>query len=201
MAAFTELVADRGLRSVTVTDVVAHAGVSRAAFYSCFDDLTGCANAAYERFISVLLTRLAEAMDPSDHWHEFVESAIRAYLEALQADPVVARAMQIEMDAAGKPARIRRRRALRADRRRNRVATRAATPGGPLDRTAARRGTPRDRLRRPPARLRRTRKRRATPICSHWSSRQCNGRLPASKAPRASSRPARGLVARGYRMP
>lgn len=47
------------------------------------------------------------------HWHEFVESAVRAYLEALQADPVVARAMQIEMDAAGKRARLRRRQALR----------------------------------------------------------------------------------------
>ena len=112
MSAFTELVADRGLAEVSVTDVVAHAAVSRAAFYACFDDLAGCADAAYERFISVLLTRLAQAMDPTEHWHAFIESAVRAYLEALQADPVVARAMQLEMDAAGAPARLRRRRAL-----------------------------------------------------------------------------------------
>jgi AcrR family transcriptional regulator len=112
MAAFAELVADRGLASVTVTDVVAHARVSRAAFYACFDDLAGCADAAYERFIAVLLEHLGTAMNPADHWHVFVESAVRAYLEALQADPVVARAMQIEMDAAGRPARLRRRRAL-----------------------------------------------------------------------------------------
>ena len=113
MTAFTELVADRGLAAVSVTDVVAHAGVSRSAFYACFDDLAGCADAAYERFISVLLTRLGQAMDPTDHWQAFVESAVRAYLEALQADQVVARAMQIEMDAAGKPSRARRQRALR----------------------------------------------------------------------------------------
>ena len=112
MAAFTELVADRGLAAVTVTDVVAHASVSRAAFYACFDDLPACADAAYERFISVLLTRLAAAMDPTAHWHDFVESAIRAYLETLQADIVVTRALQIEMDAAGKAARLRRRLAL-----------------------------------------------------------------------------------------
>jgi hypothetical protein len=49
MTAFTELVADRGLAAVSVTDVVAHAGVSRSAFYACFDDLAGCADAAYER--------------------------------------------------------------------------------------------------------------------------------------------------------
>lgn len=112
MTAFTELVADRGLDGVTVGDVVARAGVSRAAFYGRFDDLARCADAAYERFVSVLLARLGEAMDPTAHWHDFVESAIRAYLETLQSDPVVARAMQIEMDAAGKPARRRRRLAL-----------------------------------------------------------------------------------------
>lgn len=113
MSAFTELVADRGLAEVSITDVVGHAAVSRAAFYACFDGLAECGDAAYERFISVLLTRLAQAMNPTDHWHAFIESAIRAYLEALQADRVVARAMQLEMDAAGRPARDRRRRALK----------------------------------------------------------------------------------------
>ena len=92
---------------------MARAAVSRAAFYSCFDDLSGCADAAYERFIAVLLERVSEALDPTDHWQEFVESAVRAYLETLQADLVVAKAMQIEMDAAGKAARTRRREALK----------------------------------------------------------------------------------------
>jgi AcrR family transcriptional regulator len=112
MAAFCELVADHGLAAVSVTDVVAHASVSRAAFYGCFADLAGCADAAYERFITVLLTRLGAAMQPAQHWHDYVQTAIGAYIEALQADPVVARAMQIEMDAAGKPARDRRQQAL-----------------------------------------------------------------------------------------
>lgn len=114
MAAFTELVAARGLAAVSVTDVVARAAVSRAAFYGCFDDLAGCADAAYERFIAVLLTRLGAAMDPTLRWPDYVETAIRGYLETLQADPVVARAMQIEMDAAGRPARARRQAALSA---------------------------------------------------------------------------------------
>lgn len=112
MAAFTELVAEHGLAAVTITDIVGHAGVSRAAFYDCFEDLGDCAGSAYERFISVLLGRLVQAMDPTAHWLDFVKSAICAYLEALQADVVVARALQIEMDAAGRPARIRRRHAL-----------------------------------------------------------------------------------------
>ncbi|HTU15168.1 MAG TPA: TetR/AcrR family transcriptional regulator [Solirubrobacterales bacterium] len=125
MAAFAELVADRGLADVTVTDVVAHTSVSRAAFYSCFDDLAGCGDAAYDRFIAVLLERLGTALNPADHWQTFVDSAVRAYLETLQSDPVVARAMQIEMDAAGKAARVRRRHALKtiADVIRSRHAT------------------------------------------------------------------------------
>jgi len=112
MAAFCEVVADQGLNGLTVKDIVSHVGVSRTAFYDCFDDVEGCADAAYERFIAVLLDRLVVALDPTKHWIVFVESGVRAYLETLQADPVVARALQIEMDAAGKAARVRRREAL-----------------------------------------------------------------------------------------
>ena len=104
MAAFTELVAAHGLTAVTVGDVVARANVSRTAFYGSFEDLAACADATYERFIAVLLTRLTQAMDPTSHWHEFTSSAVRTYLETLQDDRVVARAMQLEMDAAGKGA-------------------------------------------------------------------------------------------------
>ena len=113
MTAFTELVAHRGLLAVSVSDVVARAGVSRSAFYACYDDLAACADAAYERFISLVVTSVSEALDPSLHWTAYVEAGVRAYLDTLQADPVVARAMQLEMDAAGKPARMRRQEALR----------------------------------------------------------------------------------------
>lgn len=114
MAAFTELIAAHGLTAVTVADVVGRARVSRAAFYSCFDDLGGCADAAYERFIAVLIDRLTDALaQASGDWEATIEETLRAYLDALVADPVVARAMQLEMDAAGRPARLRRQAALR----------------------------------------------------------------------------------------
>lgn len=112
MAAFTEIVADRGLAGTTVTRIVARAAVSKGAFYRCFGNLAECEEAAYERFISVLLEHLARALDPKAEWPEFVGSAVRAYLEALQADPVTSRAMQVELDAAGARARRRRQRAL-----------------------------------------------------------------------------------------
>jgi AcrR family transcriptional regulator len=112
MAAFCEVVAERGLPGLTVAELVSHAGVSRTAFYDSFDDLESCADASYERFISVLVERLFLALDPDLAWDAYVETGIRAYLETLQSDQVVARAMQIEMDAAGRSARTRRRMAL-----------------------------------------------------------------------------------------
>ncbi len=112
MAAFAELVAARGLAAVSVADVVAQAGVSRTAFYASFADLSACADAGYERFIAVLVERILTAMDPGVSWPEYMEASIRAYLEALQSDIVVARTFLIEMDAAGKPARRRRYHAL-----------------------------------------------------------------------------------------
>lgn len=112
MSAFCEVVADQGLAGLTVGELVSHAGVSRTAFYDCFEDLERCSDAAYERFISVLIERLFFALDAELAWEDYVETGIRAYLETLQSDPVVSRAMQIEMDAAGKTARTRRRLAL-----------------------------------------------------------------------------------------
>lgn len=112
MASFTELVAAHGLADVAVGDVVAHARMSRSAFYASFADLSACGDAAYERFISVLVGRLTTAMDPSKQFDEYVRDAVHAYLGTLQADLVVARAMQLELDAGGRPARLRRRAAL-----------------------------------------------------------------------------------------
>lgn len=112
LAAFTELVAERGLSTVTVAAVVKRAAVSRSAFYAVFADLPACADAAYERFIAVLLERVRRAAaDPQD-WLELIAAIIDAYLDTISADLVVTRAMLLEMDATGRPARRRRRQAL-----------------------------------------------------------------------------------------
>jgi AcrR family transcriptional regulator len=111
MASLTELLAARGYPAVKVGDVAARAGVSRAAFYECFKDKEACAFAAYDRFIEVLLGRLA-ATEAPDRWHGYMQVLLDAYLGTLQQDLVVARAFQVEMDAVGREARERRRVAL-----------------------------------------------------------------------------------------
>jgi AcrR family transcriptional regulator len=111
MASMTELMAARGYHAVKVGDVAARAGVSRAAFYECFEDKEACAFAAYDRFIEVLLGRLAGTERP-ERWDGYMQVLLEAYLGTLQQDLVVARAFQVEMDAVGRQARERRRVAL-----------------------------------------------------------------------------------------
>lgn len=114
MIAATELVADLGARAVGVREISAHAGVSRASFYDCFEDKDACFHAAYDRFIGVLTDRMVAAIAERTDWQRLVRAVIGAYLGTLSDDPVVGRAFQVEMDALGRPARERRRAALTA---------------------------------------------------------------------------------------
>lgn len=112
MIAFTELLAAQGYMATSISDVVDRAGVSRAAFYDCFADFEACATASYDRFIDVLLARVAQGLATSGDLAEWVRSVLTGYLSTLAADPVAARAFQLEMEGAGVEARRRRRDAL-----------------------------------------------------------------------------------------
>lgn len=112
LIAFTELVAAHGFAKLRISDVTARSGTSKTAFYDCFDSLDQCAEAAYARFVDVLLERmtgyLAAAQQPRD-----VTVPLLAYLQTLQQDPVVARAFQLELYNEGRFGREQRRIALR----------------------------------------------------------------------------------------
>ncbi|MGW6376098.1 TetR/AcrR family transcriptional regulator [Rhodococcus sp. NPDC055112] len=114
MIAATELMAESGYRGVGVRQIASRAKVSQVAFYQCFPDKDSCVFAAYDRFIEVLLTRIRQNLPTTttDWGREVVTSVVAAYLGALDADPVVAQAFQVEMDTLGRPARVRRRTAL-----------------------------------------------------------------------------------------
>ncbi len=111
MIAFTELVAAHGYAATGVKEVVARSKVSRSSFYECFEDKEQCADAAYERFITVLTQKMIAHLAYGDIEADVTRILI-GYLTTLQSDLVVARAFQGEMDAAGKIARDRRRAAL-----------------------------------------------------------------------------------------
>jgi AcrR family transcriptional regulator len=114
MAALTELMADRGYAGLRIGDLVARAGVSRAAFYEHFEDKEACLLAAYDTFAEAVVSAITRGMDPNQPWSAFVDATLGGYVEVLERDPTAARAFIVEMDAAGPAARRRRRAALHA---------------------------------------------------------------------------------------
>lgn len=114
MIATTELMAESGYQGVAVRRIAKRAKVSPAAFYECFPDKDACVFAAYGRFIEVLLNRIRDVLPTASFaWdHRTIAVVVDGYLSALNADPVVARAFQVEMDTVGRRARVQRRAAL-----------------------------------------------------------------------------------------
>lgn len=110
LMAFTELLADRGYANLRIVDLTKRAGVSNDSFYSLFASKEECACAAYDRFVKVIVRRANSAgLSQSETWREYIQASVQGYLGALTADPVVARAFQLEMDVIGGKARERRR--------------------------------------------------------------------------------------------
>ncbi len=108
----TELLAARGYRGFGIRNIATRAGVSLGAFYECFGGMDECVFAGYDRFIEVLLKKMAAVEVPEDDRGRLVAGLLGAYFDTLQQDLVVARAYQVEIDALGPPARERRRDAL-----------------------------------------------------------------------------------------
>src|SRR5215207_2332482 len=95
LAAVTELLAGRGYAGFGVGDVAGRAGVSLGAFYGCFGGKDACVFAGYDRFIDVLLRRMAAVDVPGDDRTALTRALIGAYLDTLRQDLVVARAYQV----------------------------------------------------------------------------------------------------------
>lgn len=112
LVAMTELLAAVGYRGFGTSEIASRAGISLATFYSCFEHKDACVFAGYDRFIEVLLGRLTAHDHHNMDLAEFLGAIVKTYLETLQADLVVARAYQVEIDALGAQARERRRKSL-----------------------------------------------------------------------------------------
>lgn len=112
LVAMTELLAARGYRGFGAGDVARRAGVSLAAFYRCFANKDECVFAGYDRVTETLLARIRAIEIAGKDRPALVKEVLRAFLEMLESDLVVARAYQLEIDALGAPARERRRDAL-----------------------------------------------------------------------------------------
>ncbi|HEY4828888.1 MAG TPA: helix-turn-helix domain-containing protein [Solirubrobacteraceae bacterium] len=121
LEAMVQAVAEKGFARVVVADVIERAGVSRKTFYEQFANKEECFLAAYDAGVDRLLAAIDDAVQapppgaadtlaipPAPDWLAAARRAVEVYLETMAASPAFARALLIEVLAAGPEALARR---------------------------------------------------------------------------------------------
>ncbi len=101
IAGLAEAVAEKGYATVTLSDIVKQAKVSRRVFYANFESKEQCFLAAFEVVVGHLHELVAEAAVEVDGWPLQVIAATRAALGFLASEPDLARLCLVESRAAG----------------------------------------------------------------------------------------------------
>ncbi len=100
-------VAERGYEATSVADIVKRAAVSRNAFYGNFSDKQACVAQAHDDRHQWLFEILTGACVEGATLEERVDASLSAGLEALAAEPKVARFLFVEAPAAGEEIALR----------------------------------------------------------------------------------------------
>jgi AcrR family transcriptional regulator/DNA-binding MarR family transcriptional regulator len=127
-------VAERGVRSVTLADVVARAKVSPRTVREQFTDVEGALLAAFEWVTQRAGATMAEAYDGELRWIEAIRAALAAMLELVEQEPELARLWIVDSLGAGPTVLRSRARAIAVlceyvDRGRLETASRSKPPG------------------------------------------------------------------------
>ena len=107
LAAVPSVAAERGYEAMSVADIVKRAAVSRNAFYKNFRDKQDCVAAAHEVGHERLFDVLSAPCYEGATIKERVESSLTAALEALAAEPDLARLLFVEAPSAGEDIALR----------------------------------------------------------------------------------------------
>jgi AcrR family transcriptional regulator len=99
--AMVECVNEHGFVASTISELVAHARISRRSFYEHFANKDECLLATYDTVVGRLGRRLHEARAPAGEWSDELERFIRALFDAAGERPDVAKLVCVEMAAAG----------------------------------------------------------------------------------------------------
>ena len=122
-----------GYEQVAVRHVIERAKTSRATFYKHFDGREDCFAQAHADFGGWLYRRLIGAARRQPSWREGLRAALAELLEFCANQPTIAKALLVEVHAAGERAMAQRRelmeRLARAlDSARGEIPTRQAPP-------------------------------------------------------------------------
>jgi AcrR family transcriptional regulator len=101
-----------GYEDTKITDVIELAGLSRATFYEHFKGKEVCFAAAYEDGVERLAAVVEVAAMEERVWEAQISAGLRAGLEFLADDPLLAHLLLVEALAAARPARLEHERSL-----------------------------------------------------------------------------------------
>jgi len=107
--AMIELMAQTGYQQVSIAQVSARAGVSRATFYEQFEDKEDCLLAAFRVAAERLLVQAPPMAASNGDWYAATGATLRLLATALQRDPNAGRLLFVERLAGGPRARETRR--------------------------------------------------------------------------------------------
>jgi len=124
---------ERGYEQVAVKHVIERARASRATFYKYFEDREDCFAQAHRDASKWLYTRMLGAAKRQGSWRDGLRAALAELLEFCANQPAIAKAIFVEVHAAGEQALAQRRdlmeRLSRAlDSARREIPTRQAPP-------------------------------------------------------------------------
>ena len=125
--------AEVGYEHVAVRHVVGRAGAGRQSFYTYFENKDDCFAQAHEAAIERLYERVIGAAKPQPSWREGLRAGLAELLGFCAEEPQVARALFIEVHAAGGKALEKRnevmaRFAAAIDSARNEASAQASAP-------------------------------------------------------------------------
>lgn len=128
-----EVCGEMGYEQVAVKHIIKRAGASRATFYKHFDDREDCFAQAHGDASEWLYRRLLGAAKRQSSWREGLRAALSELLEFCARQPAVAKALFVEVHAAGERSLAQRadlmERLSRAlDSARHEISTRQAPP-------------------------------------------------------------------------
>lgn len=108
LQAVLEVSGELGYEQVAVRHVIERARASRATFYKHFEDLQDCFTQAHRDAGEWLYRRLIGAARRQPSWREGLRAALAELLELCANQPAIAKALFVEVHAAGEQALAQR---------------------------------------------------------------------------------------------
>lgn len=108
ISAMAALAYRHGATSMTISELVSFASVSRKTFYDLFEDRSECLLAAIEHALALASERAGAAYDRDERWVDRVRAGLAAALQFFDEEPQLAHVCLVESAAAGPAALVRR---------------------------------------------------------------------------------------------